>query len=540
MNFNKSLRTLYKLKNGNKGPCRATRIYKSLVYRIQIIIGILLISGTASGFFYDGNDLKEFCNSSNIDPICTGYVAAVYDTHQFYQELYNDVNCVIRPTKSTRLDQFSRVVSRFLRYNSEKLHWSGSTLVFKALTNDFPCSQSIDDTGRYFFFGEHLIDNCQMYGENSGFCLGYVAGVYDTQKAYQLLFSDFRRTVCLPTNATLGQLTEVFSKYLKLHPDYRNLAGSGLAMSAFYDAFPCVYDSEVPADKPSVSRVKPTKPPSEQVMKIQKLLRDAGYDPGPLDGYMGKKTRSAIKAFQKDIGLKPTGQINQELAFLLRGSATAKEEIPKSQRLAATGTGFFVTASGYAITNHHVIKDCERISARIDGLEREVILIASDETNDLALLRVSGDVNGFVKFRTQRRAELAEPILVAGYPLKGLLGSNLNVTDGSISALSGIGDDHRLLQITAPVQLGNSGGPLLDHSGKVCGVVMGKLDTAKVFKTTGDIPQNVNFAIKGVILRTFLDIHGIDYNVDISTNSKASKQIAKEAKKHTFSLDCWR
>jgi S1-C subfamily serine protease len=230
----------------------------------------------------------------------------------------------------------------------------------------------------------------------------------------------------------------------------------------------------------------------------------------------------------------------KDLRVALDKFEKSKEEKSKLTRLAASGTGFFVAPSGYAVTNYHVVENCQRLLLNIRGEQREATIIAKDEANDLALIKVFCDECASVKFRPDRRSELGESIMVAGYPLKGLLASDLNVTDGTISALAGIGDDPRLLQITAPVQLGNSGGPLLDAWGKVIGVVVGKLDSAKAFKLTGDLPQNVNFAIKGVILRSFLDINGVDYEIDQSKMSKNLQKIASEAMDYTFSIDCWR
>ena len=62
-----------------------------------------------------------------------------------------------------------------------------------------------------------------------------------------------------------------------------------------------------------------------------------------------------------------------------------------------------------------------------------------------------------------------------------------------MSALAGLSDDSRYLQISAPVQPGNSGGPLLDASGHLIGIVTAKLNAALIARFTGDIPQNVNF-----------------------------------------------
>ena len=89
----------------------------------------------------------------------------------------------------------------------------------------------------------------------------------------------------------------------------------------------------------------------------------------------------------------------------------------------------------------------------------------------------------------------------------GFWPATTNLSVGNVSALAGLGDDSRYLQISAPVQPGNSGGPLLDASGHLVGIVTAKLD-ARVARFTGDVPQNVNFALKAEVARTFLDSKG--------------------------------
>jgi serine protease Do len=74
-------------------------------------------------------------------------------------------------------------------------------------------------------------------------------------------------------------------------------------------------------------------------------------------------------------------------------------------------------------------------------------------------------------------------------------------------------DDSRYLQISAPVQSGNSGGPLLDQSGNLVGVVSAKLDAIKVAMASNDLPQNVNFAVKAAMVAAFLDANRVTYKV---------------------------
>ncbi len=106
-----------------------------------------------------------------------------------------------------------------------------------------------------------------------------------------------------------------------------------------------------------------------------------------------------------------------------------------------------------------------------------------------------------------------EDIVAYGFPLAGVLSSGGNVVTGNITALAGLGDDSRFLQISAPVQPGNSGGPLFDRNGNVVGVVVAKLNALKIASATGDIPQNVNFAIKASVATAFLDAQRMTVSV---------------------------
>ncbi len=95
-----------------------------------------------------------------------------------------------------------------------------------------------------------------------------------------------------------------------------------------------------------------------------------------------------------------------------------------------------------------------------------------------------------------------------------------------------------MIQITAPVQPGNSGGPTLDTSGNVVGVVMGRLDALKTARLTGGLPQNVNFAISEGAVRAFLDAHDVPYETARSNRPIPTVDIAAKAKGYTVLIEC--
>lgn len=133
---------------------------------------------------------------------------------------------------------------------------------------------------------------------------------------------------------------------------------------------------------------------------------------------------------------------------------------------------------------------------------------------------------------------MGEGIAAFGYPLVGLLSTSGNFTVGNVSAVSGLGDDSRYLQISAPVQPGNSGGPLLDQSGNVVGVVVSKLDAIKVAAAIDDVAQNVNFAIKTNVLTKFLDSHGVNYSKVGAGQSLQPSDLAERAKSISVLIRC--
>jgi S1-C subfamily serine protease len=145
--------------------------------------------------------------------------------------------------------------------------------------------------------------------------------------------------------------------------------------------------------------------------------------------------------------------------------------------------------------------------------------------------------NSVATFREGTPVRAGEAVVALGYPLSGLLASTANVSIGNVSALAGLHDDSRYLQISAPVQPGNSGGPLLDSSGHLMGIVTAKLDY-RIARYTGDIPQNVNFALKAEVARIFLDSKGIAYQKAHSDQQLSPADVGDFARPFTVHIKC--
>jgi S1-C subfamily serine protease len=138
------------------------------------------------------------------------------------------------------------------------------------------------------------------------------------------------------------------------------------------------------------------------------------------------------------------------------------------QRSGSSGTGFFISADGYVITNAHVVHGCSRLQLISGmGMPVPVRVLAADAANDLALLK--GNLTPINAASLRVGVKVGEEVGAFGYPLAGLLSTSGNFTRGNVSAITGLNDDSRYLQITAPIQPGNSGGPVLDQGGHLVG-----------------------------------------------------------------------
>lgn len=189
---------------------------------------------------------------------------------------------------------------------------------------------------------------------------------------------------------------------------------------------------------------------------------------------------------------------------------------PKSN-LISTGTGFFISNDGFLLTNSHVVENSSNVSIIFNGVEVVASVVARDSVNDIALLKIDIKTVG-IPLEVSKKTLKGSEISILGYPNIGLQGNEQKATFGYINSNSGMKGDLRYYQMSAPIQAGNSGSPVLNNSGSVIGIATSTLNQSAVIKSTGNLAQNVNYAMKITYALPLLISNNVKYS-----KSKANK-----------------
>jgi S1-C subfamily serine protease len=212
-----------------------------------------------------------------------------------------------------------------------------------------------------------------------------------------------------------------------------------------------------------------------------------------------------------------------------------------ASRTVSTGSGIVITRDGLILTNEHVVRQCDSYQVILDS-NRTIgaTLRAADASRDLALLAVEESFPLAASVRRDTAPRLGEPVAVVGYPLVQVLSAQPNVSFGHVNSTVGLKGNPAQMQIDVPIQRGNSGGPVFDAAGNVIGIVVSKLDALKLAKSTGDLPQNINFAIRGDVVRSFLEAERVDFAASSASSKLENTEIASRGTAITVLIRCVR
>jgi len=332
------------------------------------------------------------------------------------------------------------------------------------------------------------------------------------------------------------------------HANWQLNPGQAFSIALTFDGQPAINVQGTPLDARFV--VVPMPANSSLIAQFRKAKVMTAFTQGQLFQFNLTQTGQLLPSLANCVAeVKKNGVTHAgEFAVAMPKPASAKPVAattpepgsPKSAKpITQSGTGFVISSNGHVVTNQHVVAGCVGdIQGNLSGeAPVKLRLVSSDETNDLALLQAPSPFKEVATIR-DKAIKTGDSVIAIGYPFNGLLTSDFTVTAGIVSSLSGLLNDTRFLQISAAVQPGNSGGPLLDSGGEVVGVVAAKLNALKFVKATGTIPENINFAIKTGALRDFLDNSVVSYQIADAKSDQKTADIARNARTFTLLISC--
>jgi len=191
---------------------------------------------------------------------------------------------------------------------------------------------------------------------------------------------------------------------------------------------------------------------------------------------------------------------------------------PEEEAGESTGTGFVVKSNGYLMTCAHVVEDAARIMVKLGDKEYVGRVVATDEKNDLALVKIAAKDLPTLPLGDSDKVELAQDVRAVGFPLSDVLGSSIKITSGTISGIVE-SDEKKLLQVDAPINPGNSGGPLVNDRGEVIGVASAKL--------AGRDVSSVGFAVPSNLVRKLLETKGVEFGTTGAAERLAGPDLAR-------------
>src|ERR1700761_8932708 len=284
------------------------------------------------------------------------------------------------------------------------------------------------------------------------------------------------------------------------HENWKLTPGEGFPLALTFDGQQAINVQGLPIGAKLVKVVMPSN--SALIGQFRKAKLMTAFAQGQLIQLNLTQTGQLLPALANCVAtIKKNGVNNAgEFAVALAKPAAANAAPPPAKpakTMTQSGTGFVVSATGHVVTNAHVVRGCVGdIEGNLGGeAPMKLRLVSTDRVNDLALLQAPSPFKDIATIR-DKPVHSGDSVVAIGYPFHGMLTSDFTVTTGIVSSLGGLRNDTRFLQISAAVQPGNSGGPLLDTDGQVVGVVSAKLDALRVAEATGEVAEKNNFANK--------------------------------------------
>ena len=207
----------------------------------------------------------------------------------------------------------------------------------------------------------------------------------------------------------------------------------------------------------------------------------------------------------------PVGAYGAPMKILLirsypKQAGSAQAAIPQAISSLSLGTCFVASPDGIVITSQHVVDGKSEVRIRLaGGSEYSAKILHASRSNDIAILRIPISGSAYLPLAKPRSARAGDIVFTVGFPSSSVLGIQPKFTEGSISAMSGLMDEPTYMQVSIPIQPGNSGGPVVNQQGEVVGIVAATAAVESFYRATGSLPQNVNWAVKAEYAQLLFD-----------------------------------
>lgn len=228
----------------------------------------------------------------------------------------------------------------------------------------------------------------------------------------------------------------------------------------------------------------------------------------------GSNTHNALVATLRQVledALRSIGRTGLETLRIQPARSltnASADELQRALELVSTGTGLFINDAGQVLTAAHVVNGCMLVRVQHDEEKLPAVTLTADRIVDLALLDTGLTGTASPPLASTSEIKLGQDIIVLGFPLSNIFSSEPSLTQGSITSLAGTRGNRLNVQVSAPVQPGNSGAPVINRSGVLTGVVVGSLNSSFIEQQMGNAPQNVNFVVRDRVISRFMDRAG--------------------------------
>lgn len=236
--------------------------------------------------------------------------------------------------------------------------------------------------------------------------------------------------------------------------------------------------------------------------------------------------------------------LQEERLRRIRRALKGPKPLVPGQRRRGSGSGAIVSAAGHVLTNRHVVAGCRTVTVAPFGAD-EVIArrLAEDAAHDFALLRARIERPAVAPFRGPEDPKPGDPVAVVGFPDRGLVAIRPVIVTGHVHIGGDAGRPDRYV-LKIDVRPGNSGGPVLDRSARVVGIVVAQLHTPSYYAETGAVLRDVGFAIRPDPALAFLRRNGIAPAMGHATGETAGglddAALLARARRFTVRIGCWR